>query len=120
MKYFQKILNVVISVFIFIGIPYLCGWAYVFLTWIPSILVFSYLDEEIDNFKIKNSFNFFQGKNNQVKNSEGGIVGSKAYYSIIRKRCAGSCGEILEYESKIEEHGERIFCKNCAKSLNRN
>lgn len=62
MKYFQKILNVAISVFIFIGIPYFCGWGYVFITWIPGVLVFSYLDEEISQRKIKNSFNFFQGK----------------------------------------------------------
>lgn len=125
MKYFKKILNVAISVFIFIGIPYFFGWGYVFVTWIPSVLVFNYLDEEIDNFKIKNSFNFFQGKNNQIKYSEGGITCRKVYYLRIKKFCNGGCGKILEYETKIDvdnlSDNEIVFCDKCKNEpLNKN
>ena len=105
MKYFQKILNVVISVFIFIGIPYFCGWGYVFITWIPSVLVFSYLDEEIGDRKIKNSFNIFSSER------DGGSVPGLVYQPETIRMCA-CCGKKLYSDKKLKAD-EILYCKNC-------
>lgn len=106
MKYFQKILNVAISVFIFIGIPYFCGWAYVFVTWITAVLVFSYLDEEISQRKIKNSFNFFSNERG------GGSVPGVVYVPENFRMCAGGCGEKIYTKQKLED-SEILYCKKC-------
>lgn len=48
MKIFKKLL--VLSVFgsALIGIPYLAGnWGWLLVSWIPALIVFCYLDDEI-------------------------------------------------------------------------
>ena len=106
MKYFKKILNVAISVFIFIGIPYFCGWGYVFITWIPAVLVFSYLDEEISERKIKNSFNIFSSEKG------GGSVPGVVCVPKDFRMCAGGCGEKL-YSNERLQADEILYCKKC-------
>lgn len=45
MEYFKKPFTLIFSLAVLVGIPYYFGAGWLFLSWIPSLFVFTYLDE---------------------------------------------------------------------------
>lgn len=44
--FFKKLIIVIIGATIFLGIPYIFGWGFIFLSWLAALIIMMYLEEE--------------------------------------------------------------------------